>query len=360
MATITPRKSKDGSASYQVKVRLKGHPTASATFSRKTDARRWAQETETHIREGRYFTSTEARKRSVADLIDRYLADVLPAKKDTAAPARQLAWWKNRIGHLMLADVTPAVLSEARDSLLREPTDWSHAKRKGTSPRSPSTVNRYMAAISHPFTVAVREWQWMESNPMSRVPKGKEPRGRVRYLDDAERERFLEACRRSSQHLLYPAVVLSMSTGGRQGEILSLKWKDIDLKRGVITLHETKNDERRAVPLTGHALEVIRILRTEHPTVFDWVFPGQGGRKPIDLRVPFVKALKEAGITDFRWHDLRHCTASYLAMNGASLAEIAAVLGHKQLDMVRRYAHLSPQHAAGVVARMTDQIFGGR
>ena len=125
MATITPRKSKDGSASYQVKVRLKGHPTASATFSRKTDARRWAQETETHIREGRYFSSTEARKRSVADLIDRYLADVLPGKKDVAAPARQLASWKNRIGHLMLADVTPAVLSEARDSLLREPTDWS-------------------------------------------------------------------------------------------------------------------------------------------------------------------------------------------------------------------------------------------
>ena len=360
MATITPRKSLDGSTTYQVKVRLKGNPATTATFSRLTDARIWASKTETEIRDGRYFTSTEARKRSVADLIDRYLADVLPAKKDTAAPARQLAWWKSRIGHLMLADVTPAVLSEARDALLREPTDWSRAKRKGFTPRSPATVNRYMAAISHAFTVAVREWQWMEFNPMTRISKSKEPRGRVRYLEDDERERFLKSCLESSQPLLYAAVVLSLATGARQGEIMSLQWKDVDLIRGVIILHETKNDERRSVPLTGHALNTIKELRTNHPTVFPWVFPGQGGRKQIDLRAPFVKAMKKAGIEDFRWHDLRHCTASYLAMNGATLPEIAAVLGHKQLDMVRRYAHLSPQHTAGVVARMNEKIFGGK
>ena len=141
---------------------------------------------------------------------------------------------------------------------------------------------------------------------------------------------------------------------------MSLQWKDVDLIRGVIILHETKNDERRSVPLTGHALNTIKELRTNHPTVFPWVFPGQGGRKQIDLRAPFVKAMEKAGIEDFRWHDLRHCTASYLAMNGATLPEIAAVLGHKQLDMVRRYAHLSPQHTAGVMTRMNEKIFGGK
>ena len=360
MATITPRKALDGSVAYQVKVRLKGYPATTATFTRLTDARRWAQKTETHIREGRYFTFSEARKRSVADLVDRYLADVLPTKKDTVAPKRQLEWWKSRIGHLMLADVTPALVSEARDALLRDPIDWSRAKRKGTTPRSPSTVNRYLAAISHAFSTAVREWQWMESNPVLRVSKMKEPRGRVRYLKDDERERFLKACLESSQPLLYPAVVLSLATGARQGEIMSLQWKDVDLKEGLIVLHETKNDERRSVTLSGHALNTIKDLRTKHPTIFPWVFPGQGGRNPIDLRSPFVKAMKEAGIEDFRWHDLRHCTASYLAMNGATLPEIAAVLGHKQLDMVRRYAHISPQHTAGVVTRMNEKIFGGK
>ena len=79
-----------------------------------------------------------------------------------------------------------------------------------------------------------------------------------------------------------------MATGARQGEVLSLQWKDIDLQRGVIILLETKNDERRSVPLTGHALNTIKKLRTNHPTVFPWVFPGKGGKKPIDLRVSFV------------------------------------------------------------------------
>ena len=131
-----------------------------------------------------------------------------------------------------------------------------------------------MAAISHAFTVAVREWQWMEFNPMSRISKSKEPRGRVRYLEDDERERFLKSCRERSQPLLYAAVVLSLATGARQGEIMSLQWKDVDLIRGVIILHETKNDERRSVPLTGHALNTIKELRTNHPTVFQLVFPG--------------------------------------------------------------------------------------
>lgn len=359
MATITPRKNKTGNVSFQAKVRLKGNPPTSATFSRLTDAKIWVQKTETLIREGRYFTSSEARKRSVAELIDRYIKDVLPGKKDKVSPKRQLGWWKARIGHLMLADVTPAVVSEARDALVREPTNWENAKRKGTSPRSPATVNRYLAAISIAFSMGVREWQWMEFNPVSRISKAKEPRGRVRYLEDDERERFLEACRQSQQSLLYPAVVLSLATGARQGEILSLQWKDVDFKGGMIVFHETKNDERRSISLAGHALKTIKDLRKNIPTVFPWVFPGRGGTKPIDLRVSFIKALKEARIENFRWHDLRHCTASYLAMNGATLPEIAAVLGHKQLDMVRRYSHISPQHTAGVVARMNEEIFGG-
>ena len=128
----------------------------------------------------------------------------------------------------------------------------------------------------------------MEFNPASRISKFKESRGRVRYLEDDERERLLTACPKSSQPLLYPAVVISSATGARQSEILSLHWKDVDLIRGVIILHETKNDERRSVPLTGHALNTIKKLRTNHPTVFPWVFPGKGGKKPIDLRVSFV------------------------------------------------------------------------
>ncbi len=354
MAAISKRISLEGKISFQAKIRLKGHPTQSATFSRLTDAKLWTQQTESAIREGRYFKTREALKHSLAELLDRYVRETLPRKspRDTNQ-ARQIQWWKNRLGHLPIANVTPALVSESAENLANGITHYK-------TPRSPATVNRYLAVLSHAFTNAVREWEWAEENPVLKVSKRKEPRGRVRYLDDDERQRLLEASQESSQPLLYPAVVLSIATGARQSEVLSLQWKDIDLTRGMITLHETKNDERRSVPLTGHALDSIKNLRQNHPTVFSWVFPGRGGRKPIDLRVHFVKALKEAGIEDFRWHDLRHCTASYLAMNGATLAEIVAVLGHKQLDMVRRYAHLSPQHTAGVVTRMNEKIFGSR
>jgi integrase len=197
-----------------------------------------------------------------------------------------------------------------------------------------------MAALSHLFTVAVKEWGWLQENPLARVSKLKESRGRIRFLSDEERERLLTACRLSDSAYLYPVVVLCLSTGGRKMEILSLRWEEnVDLQRGVITLHETKNSEIRLLPLKGHALDImkahakVRILNTP------FVFPSKNLSRPIDLRKPWETALKRAGITDFRFHDLRHSCASYLAMNGATSAEIAAVLGHKTLEMVKRYAH---------------------
>lgn len=148
-----------------------------------------------------------------------------------------------------------------------------------------------------------------------------------------------------------------LSTGGRRMEILGLQWNDIDLHRGIITLHETKNGERRVLPLAGHALQLMKEHTKVRHVNCPYVFPGKNLDSPIDLRTPFETALKRAKINDFRWHDLRHSCASYLAMNGASLAEIAEILGHKTLQMVKRYAHLSDAHTSKVVARMNEAIF---
>ena len=152
--------------------------------------------------------------------------------------------------------------------------------------------------------------------------------------------------------------MLSLSTGIRQGELLRLTWADIDFDRGVIVLHETKSGERRAVPLAGRALAVMQELSKVRRIDTPLVFPGKRPDRSMDVRTSWEYALRGADIENFRWHDLRHCTASYLAMNGASLAEIAEVLGHKTLQMVKRYAHLSEQHTAGVVASMNEKIFG--
>jgi len=229
---------------------------------------------------------------------------------------------------------------------------------------------RYMAALSHAFTIAVNKMGWLDDSPMRKVKKPALPRGRIRFLSedatcpngkkiDGERPRLLKACEESSNPYLYPVVVLALSTGMRQGEIMGLTWEDLDLHQGRATLHETKNGERRVVPLTGKALDLLKAHAKVRRLDTNLLFPGKNPQKPIDLRAPWEAALKKAGIEDFRFHDLRHSAASYLAMNGASMAEIAEVLGHKTLQMVKRYSHLSEAHTAGVVARMNEQIFKG-
>ncbi|TDJ17184.1 MAG: site-specific integrase [Gammaproteobacteria bacterium] len=351
MASIEARTNGIGKTSYRVKVRLKGRPPLTATFERKTDAKRWAQDTESRIREGRYFDTVEAKHHTVAAMIERYTKHVLPAKKSARDQARQLRWWEGEIGDYTLADVTPALIVECRDKLKSE------SNGRGSN-RSESTVNRYLAAISHVFTIARKEWHWVKDNPLQNVSTLKEPRGRVRFLSDDERRRLLEASKAHSDQL-YTIIVLALSTGARQGEILGLRWDNVDLARGLIVLEDTKNGERRGIPLKGHALDMVRNLGKVRRLDTDLLFPSRRHpTKPLSVQEIWKTAIKRAKIEDFRFHDLRHSAASYLAMNGASLAEIADVLGHKTLQMVKRYAHLSEQHTAGVVARMNERIFG--
>ena len=352
MAMIEKRYSKTGIPSYRVLIRLKGYPMQTATFKRITDAKRWEQQTEAAIKEGRHFKTTEGKKHTLAELIDRYSKDVLPTKpKQAGHQQQQLEWWKSKLGDYALADITTALIVQYRDELA------SGVTYRGTQ-RSPATVCRYLAALSHAFTTAVNQWQWLETSPMSKVKSPTEPRGRVRFLDDSERAKLLTACKESSNAWLYPCVVLALSTGMRQGELMSLKWQDVNLKDGYLILHQTKNGTRRRIPLAGLALELLqehaKVRRLDTPLLFPSTINKD---KPIDLRTPFEKALKTAGINDFRWHDLRHCCASYLAMNGASLGEIAEILGHRTLSMVQRYAHLSESHVSNVVGAMNKKIF---
>lgn len=351
MPTIRSRERADGTVYYQVQVRLKGHPTETASFRRKTDAKKWAHQTEAAIREGRHFGARAARKHSLADVVARYKRDYVHAKKTHAEQERYLDWWCGCIGQLSLADLTPAVIVEHRDCLAAGTT------KKGTK-RAPATVNRYLEALSHPLTVACREWGWVDSNPMRKVSKLKQPSGRVRYLSDDERLRLLNACRESDHPYLELIVILALSTGARKGEILNLRWPDVDLHRGIAILHDTKNGDRRSLSITGMALEKLKDFSKVRRLDTELLFPRSDGKKPQIFDKPWLVALQKADIHDFRFHDLRHTAASYLAMNGATLPEIAAVLGHKTLAMVQRYAHLSDGHVRGVVERMNEKIFG--
>jgi integrase len=351
MADITKRTTREGDISYRVRIRLRGFPLQSATFASKSKAKEWAQATESAMKEGRHFKHSESKKHTLGDLIDRYIRDVLPTKpKSQRKQSAQLGWWKGRLGKYLLSDVTPALIVEHRDLLMQGATV------RGKQ-RSPATVVRYMAVLSHAFTIAVKEWGWLDDTPMRKVTKPKEPRGRIRFLSEDERRRLLHSCKNSKSPLLYPVVVLALSTGMRQGEVMNLSWKDVDLDKKSIVLHNTKNGERRSVPLAGHAFTLLLEHSKRRRLDTFLLFPGQDPKKPIDLRYAWETALTEAKIEDFRFHDLRHSAASYLAMGKATLAEIADILGHKTLQMVKRYAHLSESHTAGVVARMNESIF---
>jgi integrase len=353
MASIEKRTSQDGKTTYRVKVRLKGHDPESATFERLTYARKWVAATESAIREGRHFRTTIGKRYTLGQLVDRYIKEVIPKKKAwSQGQTVQLNWWKAKLGSQPIADITPKVIAEHRDILGEEVTV------RGTR-RNPATVNRYLSALSHCMTIAVKEWELLDDTPMRKVRKPTESRGRVRFLSEDERAGLLKACKESSNPYLYPVVVLALSTGMRSGEIMGLTWDRVDLSSGRAILDETKNGERRGVPVTGHVLELLKELKRVRRIDSKLLFPArQSPQKPMDLRSPWDTALKVAEIHDFRFHDLRHSAASYLVMNGASLAEIAEILGHKTLQMVKRYAHLSREHTHGVVASMNNKIFG--
>ncbi len=368
MASIEKRTDKDGNISYRVKIRLKGHPTESASFKRLTDAKIWATSTESAIRENRHFKTREAKKHTLGEAIDKYLDNVLPQKftsheQRTRRPI--LAWWRDTLGHCVLADLDSVKFAEARDLLLKKPS------RKGNT-LSPDSIKRYFLSISDVLKTCVIDWGWLEKSPLDdgRVKLPPLPKGRVRFLDDDERERLLKACKESEQEWLYLAVILAISTGMRQGELLNLHWKEpktppketawgvIHLDKQAIVLHNTKNGEKRRVPLTSLAYQLLKQHAKIRRLDTTLVFPSpKNPQKPISFKRSWMTTLKKADIDDFRWHDLRHCTASYLIMNGASLAEAAEVLGHKTLQMTQRYAHLSDGHVSSVVESMNNEIF---
>lgn len=353
MGSIREYKKDDGSVSYHAEVRLRGHSPQRETFRTRSLAKKWIQDTESAIRDGRHFKSTEAKRHTLGELIDRFITQWLPKyPKRQAKQAALLTWWKNRLGHLLLADVTPALIAEARDELLSETTIRSAL-------RSSSTVNRYLAALSKAMSIAVTEWGWLDDSPMRKVSKPSEAPGRNRFLSFEEKDRLLKACQASTNPYLYPLVSLALLTAMRYGELVSLRWADIDFERNTITLRETKNGDRRVVPLIPAAVTILKQLPNSASSPADLVFKSErlNSRKgTVSIRNAFEKALKVAEINDFRFHDLRHTAASYLAMSGATQGELMAILGHRSPHMTRRYAHYSQKHIAELMQRAESAL----
>ncbi len=359
MATIVRRMTQTG-VRYVAVVRLKGHPTQSRSFERKTDARDWAQEAEANIRSGRTSGLAGRQRRTLAELIDKFVAEVLPHKPAVASGyGTHLAWWKAELGSYYLNDLTSELLEESYRKLLSEPGSTG---RK----RTPTTANRYLISLSCCLSFGRKKLKWLNSNPVSGVEKAAEPRGRVRFLsrpvdgEGSELERLLKACRESPNRDLHDLVVIAIWTGCREGELMALKRSWVRLSEGGFTLpaETTKTKRERFVPLVGPALEVVEKRLREGGREYLFAPPSEAGatKEPAFPRRAWNTALRRAGIADFRFHDLRHTHASYLAMSGATERELMESLGHSTPAMASRYAHLANEHKRRVASRLEAAV----
>lgn len=306
--------------------------------------------------------------------VDQTLAQVAQAYLDAyrgrdTSRYHRITTWSRLLGDKMLADITPDDIDAAMHKLATEPARVYNGKDVDGNPifkakkaglRSGATLNRYRVALAALYTWA-RQQRILPrgfDSPTRHIAKHEETRGRVRFLSDDERARLLEACRASSWPRLYVFVLLALTTGARRGELLGLRWCDVDLERGEALLHDTKNGDRRALVLLPQVLEELapfapKDAATSQALVFrSRLKPSQ----PFATSKVFNEAVAAAGIKNFRFHDARHTCASYMAQAGASLLEIADTLGHRQLRMVQRYAHLNTDSRRRLIAK----VFAGR
>ena len=339
--------------SYRVRIRMKGGQCFDRSFKSKTLAKKWKRDMESAIEHDRYEFTNPAGKHTLAELIDLYIDRVLPGKPKNAKNIyRHLLWWRKELGHLLLVQVRASLIAEKRDELL------AGVVRDGKL-RSPSTVVRYLSSLSHVFTKAVKEWEWVRENPIFKIEKPRQVVRRRKILNDVEQRRLLKACEESGSKDLFLIVALALGTGMRKGEIMGLCWKDINFmdKEGVIFLEKTKNGRPRSILLTGLLLNLLQ-NRGVNQGGEHLIFPSHNcSSRPIDIRSAWESALKKAGIDGFVFHGLRHQAASCAATIENNPLVIGELLGHETLQMTKHYVHLPSAHMHTMVEALQTKIF---
>ncbi len=298
---------------------------------------------------------------TLADLFDLYFAHYTGRDRSLT---QRLGWWRARIGQLRLDELDDDHVHAGLEALRTGAARWYAGKdadgrpifkAKG-KPLAAATLNRYSSALAAVVTWAIRRRIAPKGfdHPVRRVEYSRESPGKTRFLSDEERARVLEACKASKWPRLYLLVLLALTTGARKGELMGLRWQDVDTTRRVLHVGRSKNGDPKVLPLVPAVIEQLEAFRGAPGGL---VFPSRlNAHKAMDFEARWHQALKAAGVRGFRFHDLRHSCASYLAQQGATLLEIADLLGHRQISMSRRYAHLAANHRSALVDRVMGQF----
>lgn len=357
MATIA----KTESGTWKALVRKQGWPASIKTFRTKRDAEDWARRVEDEMVRGIYIERSPSEQMTLAAAIDRYLREVTPTKRKSTQDGEQkkAKTLKAELGKYSLAALTPDVVAGYRDKRI-------------AAKKSNNTVRLELAMLGHLFTTAIKEWRLgLIMNPVAMIRKPTPGEGRNRRLTAAEEKKLLKKCDAYTNPMLGWIVRLGIETAMRKTEIKTLRRSQVDLKRRVVLLTETKNGSARTVPLTKTAAEVLRkaLNNPARPKVTkaskrsptpnqqvietDFVFFGEPGkdkkREPYAFEKTWNDIKKKLKMGDLRFHDLRHESTSRFVEGGLSDQEVSAITGHKSMQMLKRYTHL---RAEDLVAKL--------
>lgn len=336
------------SGTWKAVIRKRGWPAAIKTFRTKRMAQDWARSIEDEMARGVYINRSRSEQMTVKRALKRYVVEVSPTKapetlRKEQSRARILT---DALGKYSLAALRPETIADYRDERLNTV--------------KADTIRLELALLSNMFTVAMREWGiGLPSNPVLAVrkPHGKR---RERRVTEDEALRLLAELRRHSNPMLIWITRLALLTSMRQGEILGMRRRDVDLARRTVLLPRTKNEDARTVPLSRAATEIMReaLANSVRPIDTDLVFFGEPGRDgqrhPYTFQKIFGDAVKRAGLVDFRFHDLRHEAISRFVEAGLSDQKVMSISGHKSAQMLKRYTHL---RSANLVEDL-DAAFG--
>ncbi len=328
MAAIDPRFDKDGNRiGWQVRVRKRGHPAQTRTWRTKAEAQAWARQVENEMDRGVFVSRKEAENTPLAEALDRYAKEVSARKKGAVQEQSIInKLLESTLADTFLASIQGKDIAKYRDTMLADGY-------------SPITVRRRLSLLSHLFTIAGKEWGMAGlANPVQMVSVQKPNNARDRRFVGDEEKRLWAAAQEYGEPL--PSIIrFAMETAMRRGEIVAMLWRHVDLRACVLLVPDSKSGDPRRVPLSSRALAVLAHL----PRRVD----GQvWGIRADSITQAFDRACRRAAIEDLRFHDLRHEATSRLFEKGLNPMQVAAITGHKTLQMLKRYTHLRAEDLA--------------
>ena len=326
MATIRQRDDR-----WQAIIKRKGYPLQTKTFNQKKDAEKWARQQERLMDIGDWIDQSAVQQTTLMQLLDRYAETISTNKRGHQAEAYRIGQFKQQdLAKYSLSAITAQTIASWRDARLKEV--------------SSGTVLRELQLLGHVFSVAIREWAIpLPANPVSLIRKPRAGKPRDRILTPAQRDALVMSCGQCQNPWIKPVVVFALETAARRGEILALKWKDVDLQHKIAALKVTKTDQPRTVPLSPSCVSMLASLPR-----------GVGGSVfPVSieaLKQAYERAVIRAGIHDFTFHDLRHDALTRLAGHGFSVLELRAISGHATANMLQRYVSIDARDLARKLA----------